>query len=171
MNTEVTIQELRQLMKELTHSQKETDKALKKAISQFESQWGKLVESLVEGKLVNLLNSWGIHISDTSQRRSGTHDGKQYEFDIIAHNGHEIVIVEVKSTLNVSAVRDFLENLSMAKTWLHEYKDYKVYGAVAYLKADEKSPIFAERNGLFVIRATGDSASIINNLDFIPKYW
>lgn len=155
----------------MTLSQKETDKALKKATSQFESQWGKLVESLVEGKLVSLLNSWGIHISDTSQRRAGTHEGKQYEFDIIAHNGNEIVIVEVKSTLNISAVKDFLENLQMAKVWLHEYKDYKIYGAIAYLKADEKSPIFAERNGLFVIRATGDSASIINNPDFVAKHW
>jgi len=29
----------------------------------------------------------------------------------------------------------------------------------------------AEKKGLFVIRATGDSASIVNTDDFVPKIW
>jgi hypothetical protein len=29
----------------------------------------------------------------------------------------------------------------------------------------------ADKKGLFVIRATGDSASIINADDFVPKTW
>ena len=42
-----------------------------------------------------------------------------------------------------------------------EYGDKRAYGAVAYLKADEGSAVYAEK-GLFVIRATGSSASITN---------
>ena len=44
-----------------------------------------------------------------------------------------------------------------------------VYGAVAYLKADEPSEVYAERQGLYVIRATGSSASITNQPEFRPR--
>ncbi|MDE0217820.1 MAG: hypothetical protein OXJ90_01020 [Spirochaetaceae bacterium] len=36
-----------------------------------------------------------------------------------------------------------------------EYGDKVSYGAAAYLKADEGSAVYAERQGMFVIRATG----------------
>ena len=175
MEPQVTIQELQQLIKELVISQKETEKLFKetdrkfretdrkinKTIHLFESQWGKFVESLVNGNLIHILRSKGIDVHDTTQRRKGEHNGRQFEFDIIAKNGSEIVIVEVKSTLNVQVVKDFLD----------EYKDFKLYGAVAFLTADEESPLFSERQGLFVIKATGDSAILVNKDDFRPKEW
>lgn len=52
---------------------------------------------------------------------------------------------------------------------LPEYKNFKVYGAVAYLRAEEESEVYAERQKLFAIRATGDSAAIINAPSFTPK--
>ena len=185
MNTEVTMQELRDRMKELQDFQKETasqmretdrrmeetDKKLNKTIHLFESQWAKLIESLVEGRLVEMLKLRGIKVHWTSTRVKGIYKDRQFEFDIIAHNDTEIVIVEVKSSLNVSAVKDFLDELTHVKEWLREFKESKVYGAVAYLRADEESPVFAEKQGLFVIRATGDSAVIINDDKFIPKVW
>ena len=175
--------ELRQSQKELRQSQKETearfketdarfketDKKIKEAFDLFEGQWGKLMESLVEGDLLNLLQARGIQVRDTYTRRKGNYQGTNYEFDIIAHNGDEIVIVEVKTTLRVTHVKKFIKHLEQVKTWLPEYKDFKVYGAIAYLKAQEKSDIFAQSKKLFVIRATGDSASIINEEGFIPR--
>ena len=47
-------------------------------------------------------------------------------------------------------------------------RERTIYGAVAYLRAEEEANKYAERQGLFVIRATGDSASIINKKDFKP---
>ena len=49
------------------------------------------------------------------------------------------------------------------------YAEHTVYGAVAYLKADESSDTYAERQGLYVIRATGSSASITNREGFRPR--
>jgi len=147
---------------------KETDKKINEANALFTSQWGKLIESLVKGDLVNILKNRGIDVHDTSERRKGNHEGENYEFDIIAHNGSEIVIVEVKTTLRVNDVKSFLSKLSKAKLWLAEYKNFKIYGAVAYLKAEEASDIMAINNGLFSIRATGNSAAITNSVDFVP---
>ena len=127
------------------------------------------MESLVEGDMVRLLRDRGIMIRDTSSRRKGAYQGQNYEFDIIAHNGDEIVVVEVKTTLRVKHVQKFIDQLSHIRTWLPEYKHFKVYGAVAFLRAEEESELYAERQELFVIQATGNSASIVNDVHFVPK--
>ncbi|MFZ1751186.1 MAG: hypothetical protein WAU01_13370, partial [Saprospiraceae bacterium] len=133
------IQEIKDLLKELVLSQKETDskfketdskfketdskfketdRRIKKAFDLFETQWGKLIESLVEGDLIRLLQSKNINVHDTSMRRKGSHEGQNFEFDIIVHNGTEIVIVEVKTTLRVNDVKHFVNKLSHARLWL-----------------------------------------------------
>ena len=63
----------------------------------------------------------------------------------------------------------FLEDIKRFSRRLSIYKGKTIYGAVAYLRAEEEANKYAERRGLFVIRATGDSASIINKKDFKPK--
>ena len=161
-------------MKELRASQKETDKQLKKTDARFNSQWGKLVESLVEGKLVEILNKRGIEVRQTAQRVEVSYmekDGKikRKEFDILAVNGAEIVVVEVKTTLRPSDVSYFLEALKGFKKYCPQYQSHAVYGAVAYLRSDAKAASYSEDKGLFVIRATGDSASIMNEKGFKPR--
>ncbi|NCA84011.1 MAG: hypothetical protein EOM83_00375 [Clostridia bacterium] len=148
---------------------KETDQKIKELSALFTSQWGKLIESLVEGDLVNLLNQRGIRVESTLQRRKGNFNGENFEFDIIAINSHEIVIVEVKTTLRVNDVEDFHKKVWKAKRYMPEYADKKIYGGVAFITADSASDRMAEKIGFFVIRATGNSSSIINTKDFKPK--
>ncbi|NBC09689.1 MAG: hypothetical protein GVY26_21050, partial [Bacteroidetes bacterium] len=57
------------------------------------------------------------------------------------------------------------------KELLPEYKDYQIMGGVAFLRAEESSDAMAEKRGLFVIRATGDSAALVNQPDFVPKVY
>jgi Holliday junction resolvase len=168
--------EIKQIIKELALSQKETDakfketdKRIKAAFDLFEGQWGKLMESLVEGDLINILTERGVNVRETSMRRKGSHNGQNFEFDIIAHNGNEIVIVEVKTTLKTQDVKQFVEKLKLTKAFMQEYSSYKIYGAVAFLRADSGSEVYAENERLFVIKATGNSAYIINKEDFEPR--
>lgn len=167
--TDAKFKETDAKFKETDAKFKETDARIKQAFDLFESQWGKLMESLVEGDLIRILNDRNILVHDTYLRRKGTHRGEQFEFDIIAHNGNEIVIVEVKTTLRVSHVKSFLAKLKKASTYLDEYAHYHIYGAVAFLRADEASNLMAQNEGLLVIRATGNSAAIVNSPDFVPK--
>ena len=155
----------------LSEKFKENDKKLKEQKYLFTSQWGNLVESLVEGDIVTLLSQRGINVTDTIKRRKGRRDGINYEFDIITINDFEMVIVEVKTTLRSEDIRHFLKKLVQAKDWMPEYADKIVYGAVAFISEDAGSSAMAENNGLFVIKATGDSASIVNADNFVPKYW
>jgi hypothetical protein len=167
--TDRRFKETERRFKETDEQFKATDKRIQQVFDLFQSQWGKLIESLVEGDLIRLLRERGMDVHETSQRRKGNHDGQNFEYDIIAHNGNEIVIVEVKTTLRVKSVQEFVQKLQKAREWLSEYKNYKVYGAVAFLRAEENSDTYAEKERLFVIKATGNSSSIINNENFVPK--
>ena len=163
------IAETARRQEETDRQMKETDRRLKKTDELFNSQWGKLVESLVEGDLVALLNARGIEVESTHPRVSGRRNGEHYEFDILAINGGEVVVVEVKTTLRSEDVTHFLGKLARFTEYEPVWKGKKIIGAVAYLKSDANVQAYAERQGLFVIRATGSSASIINRTDFRPR--
>nr|VFK28540.1 MAG: hypothetical protein BECKMB1821G_GA0114241_103811 [Candidatus Kentron sp. MB] len=139
----------------------------KKLENFFTSQWGRLVESLVEGDLVPVLNARGIDVNHTTTRMGG----REFEFDILAINGQEMVIVEVKTTLRPKDVKRFLKQLDKAKTYMPQFANHIIYGAMAWLKADSEAEKMAEKRGLFVIRATGNSASILNDKKFAPRSW
>lgn len=150
----------------------DTDRKLNQLEQLFTSQWGKLMESLVEGDLVNLLVQRGMAITDTTTRLKGKRPGGgNYEFDIIAHNGEEVVVVEVKTTLRPDDVKNFLDKLDHLKDWIPRYAQNRIYGAMAWLTADASAEAMAIKRGLFSIRATGDSASIQNDPAFTPQAW
>ena len=167
--TDRQMQETDRRIQETNQQMKVTDRQLRKTEAFFNSQWGKLMEALVEGDLLKLLKQKGITIKDTTMNMKGEHKEEDWEIDILASNGEEIVLVEVKTTLKVQHVEDFLYKLKRFTTWKSIYKDKKMYGAVAYLKEAQSSSKYAEKQGLFVIRATGSSASIINKKNFKPK--
>ena len=131
--------------------------------------WGKLVESLVRGDLIKLLNERNIQVHRTQQRVEGRFGSINYEFDIIAVNGDEIVVVEVKTTLKSDDIKHFLEKVVHVREWMSEYHDKKVYGAVAFIHTEDSVIAHAQNAGLLVIRATGNSASIVNETGFQPK--
>lgn len=147
-------------------------KRLNKLQALFESQWGRLMESLVEGDLVNILAARGIAINDTTTRLKGKlPDGGNYEFDILAHNGDEVVVVEVKTTLKPDHIREFIDKMDHFKTWLPRYAGNRLYGAMAWLSADAGAERMLQQQKLFSIRATGDSAQIMNPEGFTPRAW
>ena len=184
----VSHKEAKQEMKELRASQKETarqiketdqqiqktDRQIQKIGGRFNQHWGALVESLVEGNLVRIFQDQGIDIMQThtrSQAEWRQPEGRieKREFDIIVANGTEVVTVEVKTTLTPKDVNSFLETLKDFKNYFPRYKSETIYGAVAYLNSENKASLLAEEEGLFLIRATGDSASLVNKKDFKPK--
>lgn len=155
--------------REIDRQMKETDRRLKKAEDLFTTQWGRLMESLVRGDLVALLNERDIEVERTLQRVESSRGGRHFEVDLLAVNGREVVVVEVKTTLRSEGVTKFLSKLSEFLDWCAEYRGRRILGAVAYLDGAESVTKYAERSGLFVIRATGNSASILNEPGFKPR--
>ena len=154
---------------ELNEALRDSRRRTNKLDELFTSQWGKLVEALVDGKVVELFNERGIEVEQTSQRCEGVYEGKTQEIDILAINGAEIVAVEVKTTLRPEDIGIFENKLKVLKLWMRQYADKKIYGGVAYVRADAGSAKLAAKRGLFVIRAVGESARIINSPNFKPR--
>ena len=147
----------------------ETDKFIQSVIDKFESPWCQLVDILVEGELIRLLQKRGIEVYYTSTRVKGSKNACKFHFDIFAQNNDEIVVVEVKTTLKIKHVKQFLKELKGFKELLPEYEKTNVYGAIAFLNEADNAATFAEKQKLFVIRATGDSAAIVNEEGFEPR--
>ena len=169
--------EMKEMREEEEERRREEDKWEKKKAHQrmirwerlFNAEWSLLMESLLEGDLVRLLQDWGIAVLYTQTSTRGCHNGECYEFSILAETGDEVVLVEVEKTLRSEDVARFLEKLGKFTTYRPLYRGKKIYGAVAFLKADKSVQVHAERQGLFVIRATGSSASIVNDEEFVPR--
>ena len=167
--TDRQMQETDRRMQATDRQMQETDLRLRKLDELFNGQWGKLMESLVEGDLVKLLNQRGIAVDHTITNAKKNYGERRWEFDILAVNGEEVVVVEVKTTLKVDDVDYFLERLQDFPELMPEFADRRTYGALAYLKTDGSVTVHAGRQGLYVIRATGSSASITNAEGFAPR--
>ncbi|OHD07275.1 MAG: hypothetical protein A2086_05400 [Spirochaetes bacterium GWD1_27_9] len=153
----------------------ETDKQIKnlmKKSSEFDSNWGKLIQALVEPAVLDLFKQRGINVLGTTNGYIIEKDGKKLmEIDILMKNGDCIVLIEVKTTLRIENVDEHIEKRLMRfKEFFPEYKDKKIYGAVAYLKCFEGADNYAIKKGLFALTFSGKHLICIkNDKDYKPK--
>ncbi|CAN2042187.1 DUF3782 domain-containing protein [Candidatus Magnetomoraceae bacterium gMMP-15] len=169
-----SINEIWALFKEsdrkLTEKFQETDKNIKRLSNLFESQWGKLMESLTEGSVLQLFQKRGIEVSEIYPRCKKHLNGRTMEIDLLLVNDTEIVIVEVKTTLKADHVAIFLKRLKEFPEFFKSYRNKRIYGAVAGLRMEQGSEEYAKNEGLFVIKVGGEGmAKILNEESFDPK--
>ena len=157
------------IVQETALQMKDTDRRLKKLDYMFTGHWGKLMEALTAGGLRSALEERNIQVTGISPNAERVYKDERREFDLIATNGEELVVVEVKTTLKLKQVQYFLENIGSFKNYFPEYKDKKVYGAVAYLKSNDGASGYAERKGLFILNPVGNIVKIVNSARFCPK--
>ena len=176
----LSIQETSQIIKEQARETdkkwKETDKRFEETArliselrEEYKDRWGELVESLVSGSLMRILKERNFPVQKIRQRVRNYKGEPNYELDLVASNGDEVVVVEVKSSLNVEAVKHFISQLELVRSSSRRFRKQRMVGAVAFLKDHCDASHMAMNRGLLAIRATGDSAAIINDEDFVPK--
>lgn len=173
-----SIQELRESQREsqretdraLRQSKEETDRTIRELSGFFSSQWGKLVEALVEPGCVVEFRKRGIAITQSMQRAEGIDSqGRQMEIDVLLVNGEEIVAVEVKTKCKIEDVEEHEDRLERFKEAYPQYRDMAVYGAVAALTFESESDKYAYRRGMFVLKPVEGVAKIVNDDKFQPK--
>lgn len=142
-----------------------------RAVDNLTTRWGRFVEELVEPAVIQLFRAKGIDVKETYSRARVKRQGIAMEIDILAVDETEVVLVECKSRLSKDDVEEFLEKLSRFKQAFPHYKNYHAYGAVAGIEIDEGIDRYAYKQGLFVIKPSGDTVEIINDSVFKPKLW
>ena len=169
---EESLRKLQESQLKTEESLRETEASLREANGNFNHKWGHFVQNLVKGDFDKLLRSRGINVQQTSKSvKIKREDGSvKWEFDLIAINGREVVLAEVKTTLGSNDVDKFLTKLADYKNCVESHRDKRIHGAVAYLD-EEGAAKYAQKNGLFTIEAASatEIATITNSEDFVPK--
>ena len=127
-----------------------------RAVDSLTTRWGRFVEELVEPAVIGLFRGKGIDVKETYSRARVKRQGIAMEIDILAVDETEVVLVECKSRLSKDDVNEFLEKLSRFKEAFPHYKNYQAYGAVAAIEIDEGVDRYAYKQGLFVIKPSGE---------------
>ncbi len=134
-----------------------------------DNRWGQLIEALVEGNLLKLLQDANVEVIRVfSGVRSRIYDTRR-EYDLVAVGDGDAVVVEVKTTLRVSDVQLFTERIRDFREWRPDHARPRVWGALAYLTAKGKVARAAEAAGFYLIRAVSGSARLANSAGFEPQ--
>lgn len=155
--------------KELAEINKKTDKRINRLIGEWGNQWGEFIEKLVDSNMIRLLEQQGIEVKQTTTQVKDKRPHRRWEIDILAINGREIVAIEVKKNLKKEDVDYFIEVLNMFKNDWADCANKTLYGGIAYLTCQEQVIKYAEKLGLFIFQATGNSATLMNEPNFKPK--
>ncbi len=113
----------------------------------------------------------GIPIHLVTQRARKKLNGRHLEIDVLVTNENHVLVVEVKSSLSVEDVKEFIEDLSQFSQFFPEYNQKQLYGAVAGIEIDKGVSKYAYRQGLFVLAQSGETVTILNDDKFQPKIW
>ena len=152
--------------------------------------WGQLAEFVVESGILETLNRHrDLDVNDAlpniSVRRQGK-DGKleHGQLDIIVSGERDTIIVETKTTLTKGDVNYFLNKyLCDYTSWqasspyihLPSCEGRRIFGCMAYMKAEDGAEDVAVKEGLITVHAFGDSSDIAHPdtvlVDYHPDHY
>jgi len=171
-----SIKELRESIRELRESQRESQRETDRQIRELRVQLGDLGivqgeigEELFYRNLKSMFKKRGMVFNRVRRNLRKRRDDREY--DIVATNGTQVLVVEVKNKLRRKHIDQFLEErLPEFKEKFPQYKDKELLGAVGALVVKDDVARYAERKGLFVLTQTDDGgAAIINRERFKPQ--
>ena len=122
------LNELAQGQAELLRAQQDTDRKFQDTDRKFQEtdrkfqemarlvsglggQWGLFMENQVAPACERVFSERGIPVQMVSQRVKKRRGGDTLEIDVLVVNAGHVVVVEVKASLSVEAVREFLDDL------------------------------------------------------------
>jgi len=173
--TDRQMKETDQKIKENAAQMKKTDKKLRdvsKNLGRLGNALGFFVQEMVRPGLVRLMRERGVDVHRTYPNvEIDLDDAGAAEFDLIAANGEDVVIVEVKNKLKIEDIHEHIERIGKVRTLLPEYRNHKIMAAVAGMTVAKNAAAYAEKQGLFVIAPSGDDVTLLNAPSFEPKIW
>jgi len=92
------------------------------------------------------------------------------EYDIVAVNGTEVLVTEVKSQVRKDDIEKFVnKSLPEFTTFFPEYEGYKIFGAIGGALITPHVERYALAQGLYVIIQNGEDLSLVRSAQFVPK--
>ncbi|MEE4357217.1 MAG: hypothetical protein V2I97_12180, partial [Desulfococcaceae bacterium] len=93
------------------------------------------------------------------------------EYDIVASDGEDVLVIEVKNKLSARMVDSFIrKKLPNFRTVFPEYRNFRLSGGIGALVVKDEVGRYAEKAGLYVLTQTADGgAALLNRKNFKPK--
>jgi hypothetical protein len=171
------LRETERMMRETDRRMQETDRKMQETdrkISKLGSRIGDLVEELVTPNILEKFNQLGYVFGKVAPNVRYADSRGQYlaEADLLLENGDTVLVVEVKTNLTDSDVRDQVKRMEALRRYADGHGDRrKLIGAVAGAIATEGVKAFAVKQGFFVLEQSGDTVRISIPEDFKPREW
>ena len=155
-------QRIRENNEQIRKSREEFDRDIKKSREEFDKSMaevnqnlggigntqGEIAEDLFRRNTKAALNDYGIPI-DQVHHNLRTTGGREY--DIVAVNANQAVVIEIKTKLKARDVEKFLQTqLPQFKSAFPEFRDYAVYGGMGALVLSKEQELELCGLGLFV---------------------
>ena len=166
--TDKKFQETDQKFQETREQMKETDRK----ISKLGSRIGQLIEQLTASNILEKFNSLGYKFTRVS-RNHIIEDGKGRflaEIDLLLEDGECAMVVEVKSLLALSDVKEHQKRLKTIRSYADTHNDKRKYaGAVTGALINKNAREAALECGMYVVEQSGDTVQI--KAPEKPYYW
>ena len=155
-------QRIRENNEQIRKSREEFDRDIKKSREEFNKSMaevnrnlggigntqGEIAEDLFRRNAHAALNDYGIPIDQVHHNLRAT--GRR-EYDIVAVNAKQAVVIEIKTKLKAKDVEKFLQTqLPQFKTAFPEFRNYAVYGGMGALVISKEQELELCGLGLFV---------------------
>ncbi|MDR1933160.1 MAG: hypothetical protein LBQ57_10120 [Spirochaetales bacterium] len=146
---------------ELRESQKKTDRQ----IGRLGSRLGDLIEHLTASNIIEKfkeLNYEFNHIS-RNHKLKGPDNRILAEIDILLENGDYAMVVEVKSLLTLTDVKEHMKRLETLRRYADIHNDRRKYiSSVSGALIEENARDFALDQGIYVLEHPGDTLQILS---------
>ncbi len=159
----------KQLDKKLEKSANEWEE-IKKELGGIGKGHGEIAEDYFYDTLSANMEVAGMTFDYIDRNLHRKRNNTEAEYDIILYNNYKVLVVEVKHRFRFNYVRDFYhEKLKRFRTLFPDYKNYKLYGAIAAFAFDKDVKKEAAEFGFYVFTQHNEKFKVLNDQDFSPN--
>jgi hypothetical protein len=124
---------------------------------------GELIEHLTASNIIEKFQDLGYCFTRISRDHRLKDANKRVlaEIDILLENGEYAMVVEVKSVLTVTDVKEHVRRMTILRQHADEHNDKRIYvSAITGALIANEARTFALESGFYVIEQSGDTVRI-----------
>jgi ribosomal protein L9 len=143
--------------KELTESQKETERVLKENALDFNRRlgayinlFGEVTEYMMAPKLREKLTEFGLDFPRANRNVNDKVNTIFLEIDVMLENGNKAMLVEVKTKLTIERINNHINRLEKMRKYANLHGDKRTFiGAVAGVVVTDEARSYALDQGFY----------------------
>ncbi len=167
--TDKKFQETERLLKEKSMDSEKRWKEIQEELGGIGKSNGAIAEDFFYSALEKSMSVAKLNFDYIDRNFNRKRNQIQAEYDIILYNDYKVLIVEVKYNFKKKYLLEFYQSLKKFKSLFPEYKDYKLFGAIAAMTFEKEVLDEAKDFGFFILTQNNQDVKILNDNDFEPN--